>query len=74
MTGEWNKIDMKTARKICDQKGLIPVRIQGTDIVHIGKRTRLDVVQISWDEFEKILEKKNFGIFEHKGFMRIMKL
>ena len=62
MTGKWSRVDVKTAKRICADKGLIPVRIQGTDIVHIGKNTRLDVLPVSWDEFGEILEKKSLGL------------
>lgn len=67
------KIDLGKARIIATNKGLKPGRVKGTEGVQFtkGKNNRLDV--IGWEEFEKILAKRNLSIYESGGWMKIMK-
>ncbi|MGC8581175.1 MAG: hypothetical protein ACP5RS_00200 [Thermoplasmata archaeon] len=71
-----NKITIEDAKKIAEKKGLLPGKVKGTDGVQFTKKNseakeRIEV--ISWDEFEKLLNKKKLAIYESGGFMKIMK-
>jgi hypothetical protein len=71
---KWIRIQVEDAKKICDSKGLKPAYVANTDILQF---TRADSSKnlkiISWEEFEMKIKEKKLGIFEYKGFMKIMK-
>ncbi len=66
-------ISVAEARKIAEKKGLKPGRVKGTDGVQFtkGKNDRLEI--ISWDEFEKTLNRRKLAVYESGGWMKIMK-
>jgi len=69
----WNEININKAKEICKKKNLKPATVEGTTIIHFTneKNSRLKI--ISWEDFETNLNKKKLGIFEYKGYMKIMK-
>ncbi|NLF33901.1 MAG: hypothetical protein GX583_03190 [Thermoplasmatales archaeon] len=67
------KIDLKKAKTIAQNKGLKPGKVKGTEGVQFTKGTNNRLVVISWDEFEKTLAKRKLAIYESGGWMKIMK-
>ena len=67
------RITLAKAKDIAKSKGLSPGKVKGTEGVQFtkGKNNRLDV--ITWNEFEKILEKRGLAIYESGGWLKIMK-
>ena len=69
----WNEIDINKAKEICNKKKLKPATVKGTSIIHFTNEQAPRLEIISWDKFETELKKKKLGLFEYKGFMKIMK-
>ena len=69
------KISIEEARRIADQYGLKACRVKGTGVVNIRKHTNSNTVDITWDEFEKELNKKKLALYkaEKSNFLKIMK-
>ncbi len=67
------KISLDKAKDIAKKKGLKPGRVRGTNGIQFtkGNNARLEI--ISWEEFEKTLNKRNLAVFESGGWMKIMK-
>lgn len=67
------KITLDKAKTIAANKGLKPGKVKGTEGIQFtkGKNNRLTV--ITWEEFEALMKKRNLGIYESRGWMKIMK-
>ncbi len=67
------KINLDKAKNIAKKKGLKPGRVKDTNGIQFtkGNNARLEIV--SWEEFEKTLNKRKLAVFESGGWMKIMK-
>ena len=67
------EINVETAKKICEKKGLKPAKVKGTMGIQFtkGNNSRLEV--IDWDEFARLLKERGLAIYESNGWMKIMK-
>lgn len=72
-TSELREIDIEEAKRIAAQRGLQPSRVRGTTTLRFsnGRNDRLEI--IDWTEFERILTKRELGIFESGGWMKLLK-
>ena len=52
------KIDIKKAQTIAKKKGLSPGKVKGTNAIQFTKGTNTKLENITWEEFEKILNEK----------------
>jgi len=70
---ELREIDLEEAKRIATQRGLQPSRVRGTTTLRFsnGRNDRLEI--IDWTEFERILTKRELGIFESGGWMKLLK-
>ena len=68
-----NKIDIGKAKRIAEEKKLRPGKVVGTSGVQFTKGNNKRLVVISWGDFETSLDQRGLGIFESKGWMKIMK-
>lgn len=67
------KIDIKKAQTIAKKNGLSPGKVKGTNAIQFTKGTNAKLENITWEEFEKILNEKGLAVYESGGFMRLMK-
>ena len=72
-TSELREIDLEEAKRIAALRGLQPSRVRGTTTLRFstGRNDRLEI--IDWTEFERILTKRELGIFESGGWMKLLK-
>jgi len=70
---ELRQIDFEETRRIAGQKGLRPGRVRGTEQVRFTKGGSDRVEVIDWTSFEQTVERRNLGIYESGGFMKIMR-
>jgi hypothetical protein len=70
---ELREIDLDEAKRIATSRGLLPSRVRGTSTLRFsnGRNDRLEM--IDWTEFEKILTRRQLGIYESGGWMKLMK-
>ncbi|HYS71267.1 MAG TPA: hypothetical protein VEM95_02490 [Thermoplasmata archaeon] len=70
---ELREIDFEEARRIASQKGLQPGRVRGTEQVRFtkGSNERLEV--IDWTTFEQTVRRRNLGVYESGGWMKLMR-
>lgn len=70
---ELREIDIEEAKRIAANRGLLPSKVRGSNTLRFsnGRNDRLEL--IDWTEFEKILTKRQLGIFESGGWMKLMK-
>jgi len=70
---ELREIDLEEAKRIATSRGLLPSRVRGTSTLRFsnGRNDRLEM--IDWTEFEKILTRRQLGIYESGGWMKLMK-
>lgn len=70
---ELRKIEFDEARQIATQKGLQPGRVRGTDQVRFTKGGSDRVEVIDWTAFEQTVVRRDLGIYESGGWMKIMR-
>ncbi len=70
---ELRKIEFEEARQIATQKGLHPGRVRGTEQVRFTKGGNDRVEVIDWTAFEQTVDRRNLGIYESGGWMKIMR-
>jgi len=70
---ELREIGFDEARQIAELKGLQPGRVRGTEQVRFtrGENERVEV--IDWTSFEDTVRRRNLGIYESGGFMKLMR-
>jgi hypothetical protein len=70
---EIREIDLEEAKRIATSRGLLPSRVRGTSTLRFsnGRNDRLEI--IDWTEFERILTRRQLGIYESGGWMKLMK-
>jgi len=69
------KIDLEEVKEIAEEYDLKPAKTKGSDVVNIRKKPNDNLEDISWDEFERILEKRGLAVYkaEDSDFLKIMK-
>lgn len=67
------EIDVTQARRIAEQKGLQPGRVRGTEQVRFTRGSNERVEVIDWTAFATTVERRNLGIYESGGFMKLMR-
>lgn len=67
------KISIEKVKTLATSKGLRPAKVKGVNnAVQLTKgNPKMD--PITWDEFSSILSSKGLAVYEHGGWMRIMK-
>ncbi|HEV8595317.1 MAG TPA: hypothetical protein VGR51_07295 [Thermoplasmata archaeon] len=70
---ELHEIDFAEVRRIATQKGLQPGRVRGTEQVRFTKGSSDRVEVIDWTSFEQTVQRRNLGIYESGGWMKIMR-
>jgi len=67
------EIDLEEAKRIAVSRGILPSRVRGTSTLRFsnGRNDRLEI--IDWTEFERILTRRQLGIYESGGWMKLMK-
>jgi len=70
---ELREIDIVEARRIAAAKALQPGRVRGTEQIRFtrGGSERIEV--IDWTSFATTVERRNLGIYESGGFMKLMR-
>lgn len=66
------KIDVEKAKEIAEEKGLKPGKVITTNGVQFTYGDNENVDVIDWDEFERLLEKRDLAVFNSDGWMKIM--
>jgi hypothetical protein len=67
------KINLDKAKDIAKKKGLKPGRVKGTNGIQFTKGNNPRLETVTWDDFEKTLNKRSLAVFESGGWMKIMK-
>ena len=68
------KIGMDKVKTIAQHAGIKPGRVKGVaNAIQFTKGGNRSIEVITWDEFEKVLEVKKLAVYEHGGFMKIMR-
>jgi len=69
------KIDMEKVMEIAEEYDLKPAKTKGSDVINIRKKPNDNLEDISWDEFERILEEKGLAVYkaQDSDFLKIMK-
>jgi len=67
------KISLDKAKDIAKKKGLKPGRVKGTNGIQFTKGNNPRLETVTWDDFEKTLNKRGLAVFESGGWMKIMK-
>jgi len=69
------KIDIEKVKEIAEEYNLKPAKTKESDVVNIRKKSNDRLEDISWDEFERILEEKELAVYkaEDSDFLKIMK-
>lgn len=67
------KIDVTTAKKIADRKGLVPSRVIGTEGVQLSTGSNDHLEEVSWEDFERALATRKLAIYEQGGWLKIMR-
>jgi len=70
---ELREIDIEEAKRIATSRGLLPSRVRGTSTLRFSNGTNDRLEIIDWSEFERILTRRQLGIFESGGWMKLMK-
>jgi len=70
---ELREIEIEEAKRIAELKGIQPGRVRGTEQVRFtsGSNERLEV--IDWTDFEGAVRRRNLGIYESGGWMKLMR-
>ena len=68
------QISIERTRKICEEYGLKPGKVQGTEVINIVKENNPRIEDISWVEFGQILEKRGLAVYRSENdWLKIMK-
>lgn len=69
------KIDIEKVKEIAEEYNLKPAKTKDSNVVNIRKKPNENLEDISWDEFERILEEKELAVYkaEDSDFLKIMK-
>ncbi len=70
---ELQEISIEEAKRIASQKGLQPGRVRGTEQVRFTKGSNERVEVIDWTTFEETTRRRNLGIYESSGWMKLMR-
>lgn len=65
------EISLDKAKKIAEEKKLLPGLVRGTDLIQFTRGGNPRISIISWDRFEGLLKKRNLKIMESNGWMKI---
>ncbi len=67
------KLSREEAIRNAERYGLRPVKIRGSDVVQLAKNMGEKFVEISWDEFFRVLEEKHLAVYISRGgYMKIL--
>ncbi|NPA75302.1 MAG: hypothetical protein GXO25_04385 [Euryarchaeota archaeon] len=67
------KLSADEVRANAEKYGLRPVRVKARDVVQLSKNPGEKFVEISWEEFFEVLEKKHLAVYISRGgYMKIM--
>ena len=64
---------MDEVRQIADEKGLQPGRVRGTEQIRFTKGESDRVEGIDWSTFEVTAQRRNLGVYESGGWMKLMR-
>ncbi|KQM12435.1 hypothetical protein AOA80_02595 [Methanomassiliicoccales archaeon RumEn M1] len=69
------KITIAELKKLAEQYDLHVCRIKGSEVVQIRKMPNDKYEDISWEDFESVLQKKGLAVYkaEKSDFLKIMK-
>lgn len=67
------KIGIEKTKTIAQHAGVKPGKVKGVDIVQFTKGSNKALEIISWEDFERILKERKLAVYEHGGFMKIMR-
>jgi len=67
------EIGFEEAKAIAGQKGLRPGRVRGTEQVRFTRGSNERIEVIDWTAFEATVQRRNLGIYESGGFMKLMR-
>jgi len=70
---ELREISMDEVRQIADEKGLQPGRVRGTEQIRFTKGESDRVEVIDWSTFEVTAQRRNLGVYESGGWMKLMR-
>jgi len=68
------KITINEVKEIAEEYDLKPAKVKGSDAVNIRKKENETLEDISWEEFERILNEKNLAVYKSPNdWLKIMK-
>jgi len=69
------KISIEKVKEIAEEYDLKPAKTKGSNVVNIRVKPNENLEDISWEEFEKILQEKGLAVYkaEDSDFLKIMK-
>jgi len=70
---ELREISMDEVRQIAGEKGLQPGRVRGTEQIRFTKGESDRVEVITWSTFEETAQRRNLGVYESGGWMKLMR-
>ena len=66
------EINLDGAKKIAEEKGLKPAKVRGTEHIQFTRGGNDRLEEISWEEFESIMNERGLAVYESGGWMKIM--
>lgn len=70
---ELRHISIDEAKEIASLKGLQPGRVRGTEQIRFTKGADDRVEVIDWSTFEATAQRRNLGVYESGGWMKLMR-
>jgi len=70
---ELREIGIDEAKAIASEKGLQPGRVRGTEQIRFTKGESDRVEVIDWTTFETTAQRRNLGVYESGGWMKLMR-
>ena len=67
------EIGIEEARRIADTKGLQPGRVRGTEQIRFTNGSNERVEVIDWSTFEETAHRRNLGVYESGGWLKLMR-
>lgn len=68
------KISIEELKKLQEKYGFKLCKVKNSEVVNIRKHSNPNLEDIGWDEFERILKKRDLAVYKSdKDFLRIMR-
>ncbi|MEM3445276.1 MAG: hypothetical protein QW115_04835 [Thermoplasmata archaeon] len=67
------KITIEKAKELAAKANVKPGKVKGTEILRFAKGATENIELITWEEFQRILEKNKLAVYASGSWMKIMR-